>query len=98
MGVIEVSTLSALRAHMTELIDAKIAEHGGRIVKTRVDGILIEFTSIVDVTSCAEEVQREIAAHNAEIQEDKRVIFRIGATLGDVIIKATDVLDDGINR
>ena len=62
---------------MMELIDAKIAEHGGRIVKTMVDGILLEFTSIVDVTSCAEEVQREMAVHNAEIQEDKRVIFRI---------------------
>ena len=97
MGVDEVGTLAALRAHRPELIDAKIAEHGGRIVKTMGDGLLLEFPSVVDATTCAIEVQEGMAARNAEAPDDKRIIFRIGVNLGDIIIEGEDILGDSVN-
>jgi class 3 adenylate cyclase len=97
MGVDEVGTLAALRAHRAELIDAKIAEHGGRIVKTMGDGLLLEFPSVVDATTCAIELQEGMAARNAEVADDKRIIFRIGVNLGDVVIEGDDILGDGVN-
>jgi adenylate cyclase len=97
MGVDEVGTLAALRTHRAELIDDKIADHGGRIVKTMGDGLLLEFPSVVNATACAIEIQEGMAVRNAEIPGDKRIIFRIGVNLGDIIIEGEDILGDGVN-
>jgi TolB-like protein/class 3 adenylate cyclase/tetratricopeptide (TPR) repeat protein len=97
MGADEEGTLARLKAHRSQLIDPKIADHRGRIVKTTGDGMLAEFASVVDAVRCAVEVQRGIADRNAEIPEDKRIAFRIGINLGDVIIDADDIYGDGVN-
>src|SRR5215469_756065 len=78
MGADEEATLERLKAHRRELIDLKIKEHQGRIVKTTGDGLLVEFASVVDAVRCAVEIQRAMADRNADISADKRVIFRIG--------------------
>ena len=97
MGVDEDGTLAALRAHRAEMIDGKIAEHGGRIVKTMGDGLLLEFPSVVDATRCVIEVQQGMAARNQGINKDQRITFRIGVNLGDIIIEGEDILGDGVN-
>ena len=97
MGADETGTLAALRAHRAELIDATVAEYGGRIVKTMGDGLLLEFPSVVDATACAVRVQTSMAARNAEVAEDQRITFRIGVNLGDIIIEGDDILGDGVN-
>jgi TolB-like protein/cytochrome c-type biogenesis protein CcmH/NrfG len=97
MGVDEVGTLKALKNHRAELIDAKITEHGGRIVKTMGDGLLLEFPSIVNATECALEIQTAMADRNDDIDEDRRITFRIGINLGDIIIEGEDILGDGVN-
>ena len=97
MGADEAGTLAALHAHRAVLIDAKIAEHGGRIVKTMGDGLLLEFPSVVEATQCAIEVQQGIAERNEGVDEGKRIIFRIGVNLGDIIIEGEDILGDGVN-
>lgn len=97
MGIDEVGTLTALRAHRAALIDPKIAEHGGRIVKTMGDGLLLEFPSVVDATDCAIAVQEGMAARNDGTDEDKRIEFRIGVHVGDIIIEDEDILGDGVN-
>jgi len=97
MGVDEEGTLASLRAHRSELIDAKIAEHGGRIVKTMGDGLLLEFPSVVNATQCVIEVQQNMAERNDGIDEDKRIVFRIGVNLGDIIIDGDDIHGDGVN-
>ncbi len=97
MGVDESGTLAALKAHRRELIDAKIAEHDGRIVKTTGDGLLLEFPSVVDAVRCAVEVQRGMAERNAGVAPDKRLDFRIGINVGDIIIDGDDIFGDGVN-
>jgi TolB-like protein/tetratricopeptide (TPR) repeat protein len=97
MGADEEGTLARLKAHRTEVIDPKIAEHRGRVVKTTGDGILIEFSSVVDAVRCATEVQRAMAERNAEIPDVKRIEFRIGINLGDIIIDGSDIHGDGVN-
>ncbi len=97
MGADETGTLAALRAHRSELIDPKIAEHGGRIVKTMGDGLLLEFPSVVNATKCAVEIQEDMAARNADVPDNKRILFRIGVNLGDIIIEGEDILGDGVN-
>ncbi len=97
MGVDEVGTLKALQKHRAELIDDKIAEHGGRIVKTMGDGLLLEFPSVVNATECALEIQTSMAERNHDIDEDRRITFRIGINLGDIIIEGDDILGDGVN-
>jgi class 3 adenylate cyclase len=92
MGADEEGTLAALRAHRRELLDPKIAEYRGRIVKTTGDGLLIEFASVVDATCCAVEVQRGIKERNVSVPQDKRLQFRIGINIGDVIIEDSDIL------
>src|SRR5580700_2861976 len=87
MGVDEEGTLAALKAIRRELGDPKIAEHRGRIVKTTGDGLLVEFPSVVDAVRCAVEVQHAMADRNAGIPADKRIDFRMGINLGDVIIE-----------
>ena len=97
MGVDETGTLSAMRAHRAELIDPKIAEHGGRIVKTMGDGLLLEFPSVVNATQCVIDVQQGVAARNEGTDEDKRITFRVGVHLGEVVIDGDDILGDGVN-
>ncbi len=97
MGIDEAGTLGALRAHRAELIDPMIAEHNGRIVKLMGDGALVEFASVVDAVGCAVEIQRGMAVRNASVPDDRRIAFRIGVNLGDVIIEGDDIYGDGVN-
>jgi len=97
MGEDEEGTLAALKAIRRELTEPKIAENRGRIVKTTGDGLLVEFPSVVDAVRCAVEVQREMALRNAEVPEARRIEFRIGINLGDVIIDEHDIYGDGVN-
>ena len=90
-------TLAALKAHRRELIDPKISEYGGRIVKTTGDGLLLEFPSVVDAVRCAVDVQRGMAQRNAGIAPDKRFEFRVGINIGDIIIDGDDIHGDGVN-
>ena len=91
MGVDEEGTLAALKACRRELIDPKIAEHQGRIVKTTGDGALVEFPSVVDAVRCAMEIQRAMAERKAAIPEDRRIEFRIGINVGDIIFDDGDI-------
>jgi adenylate cyclase len=97
MGEDEEGTLAALKALRRELIDPMIAEHRGRIVKNTGDGMLVEFPSVVDAVRCAAEIQRGMTERNADIPGDKRISFRIGVNLGDVIVEAEDIFGDGVN-
>ena len=97
MGADEEGTLNRLKAHRRELVDPKIREHHGRIVKTTGDGMLVEFSSVVDAVRCAVEIQRAMVDRNAETTEDKRITFRIGVNLGDVIADSGDIYGDGVN-
>ncbi len=93
----EEGTLAALRAHRAELTDPKIAEHGGRIANTAGDSLLIEFPSVVEALRCALEIQAGMAGRNAEITAERRIEFRVGINLGDVVEQAGDLLGDGVN-
>ena len=97
MGVDEEETLERLKAHRRELVDSKIREHRGRIVKTTGDGMLVEFTSVVDAVRCAVEIQRGMIDRNANTAAEKCIAFRIGINLGDVIIDGDDIYGDGVN-
>jgi adenylate cyclase len=97
MGLDEAGTLARLRAHRRELIDPKIAEHRGRIVKTTGDGILIEFPSVVEAVACAVAVQRGMAERNTLVPEEERIVFRVGVNLGDIIVEDDDIHGDGVN-
>jgi len=97
MGVDEEGTHERLQAHHRELVDPKITEHSGRIVKTTGDGRLAEFPSVVDAVRCAAEVQRAMIHREAGIPEDRRIRFRIGINLGDVIVEDGDIFGDGVN-
>jgi class 3 adenylate cyclase len=90
-------TLSALKAHRRDVIDPKVAEYGGRVVKSIGDGLLMEFPSVVDATRCAVDVQRALAARNADVPADRRIAFRMGVNVGDVIIDGDDIFGDGVN-
>jgi adenylate cyclase len=97
MGADEEGTLSRLNVHRREFLEPKIADHRGRIVKRTGDGILIEFASVVDATRCAVEIQHGMVERNASIPQDKRIEFRIGIHVGDVIIEDGDIFGDGVN-
>jgi adenylate cyclase len=97
MGADEEGTHERLKAVRRLVTDPKIEEHRGRIVKTTGDGLLVEFASVVDAVRCAVEVQREMALRNLEVEADKRISFRIGINLGDIIIDDTDIFGDGVN-
>jgi adenylate cyclase len=97
MGADEERTLAQLKAHRRGLVDPKITEHRGRIVKTTGDGMLVEFASVVDALRCAVEVQRSMAERNAGISQEKRIEFRVGINLGDIIIDEGDIYGDGVN-
>ena len=97
MSADEEGTLAQLKSHRSAIVDPKIAEHRGRIVKTTGDGLLMEFASVVDALRCAVEVQRGMAEWNADIPQDKRIEFRVGIHQGDVITEAGDIFGDGVN-
>jgi adenylate cyclase len=97
MGADEEGTLARLKACRGELLDPKIAEHRGRVVKTTGDGILIEFPSVVDAVRCAMDVQRDMAGRNADVTDEQRIEFRVGINLGDIMIDAEDIHGDGVN-
>ncbi len=97
IGADEEGTLDRLKAHRRDLIDPKIREHQGRIVKTTGDGLLAEFASVVDAMRCATEVQRGMLDRDAELDDERGIRFRIGINLGDVIVEDGDILGDGVN-
>src|SRR6201993_5357037 len=97
MGVDEEGTLERLKALRRELLDPKIAEHNGRIVKTTGDGVLVEFASVVDAVRCAVEVQQAMPERNPGVAADSRIELRIGINLGDVIVETDDLYGDGVN-
>jgi adenylate cyclase len=97
MGADEEGTHAQLKAHRQVLVDPKITEHHGRIVKTTGDGMLVEFASVVDAVRCAVEVQRGMVARNSDVAEDRRIEFRVGINVGDIIIDGGDIFGDGVN-
>ena len=97
MGVDEGGTLATLKSHLSTVFDSKISEFGGRIVKTTGDGLLVEFASVVDAVRCAVDAQRGMAERNAGVVTDKRIDFRIGINVGDIIIDGDDIFGDGVN-
>ena len=97
IGVDEGGTLQAFKAIRAELFDPKIAAHNGRLVKTTGDGFLVEFSSVVDALRCATELQAGMAERNATIPTDKRIEFRIGINVGDVVVEDGDIFGDGVN-
>jgi class 3 adenylate cyclase len=97
MGEDEAGTLDVLRVHREGLIEPKIAEHEGRIVKLMGDGVLAEFPSAVEAVQCGVEIQHALAQRNADIPEDKRMAYRIGINLGDIIVEGDDIYGDGVN-
>jgi adenylate cyclase len=97
MSANEVATLTALKDHRAQLIDPKIAQHQGRIVKLTGDGMLVEFPSVVNAVECACTIQREMRARNADTPSERRIEFRVGINLGDVIVDDDDIFGDGVN-
>ena len=97
MGADEEGTHERLQTHFRELVNPKIEEHRGRIVKNTGDGFLAEFASVVDAVRCAVEVQRGIAERNVDVPTEKRIELRIGINLGDVIAEGEDIFGDGVN-
>ena len=97
MGADEEGTLAQLKAHRRALVDPKITEHRGRIVKTTGDGMLVEFASVVDAVRCAVEVQRGMVDRNADVPQENRIEFRVGIHQGDIIIDGGDIFGDGVN-
>jgi adenylate cyclase len=96
MGLDEVGTARTLREHRA-VADALVSKHGGRIVKTTGDGVLLEFPSVVDAVECAVVVQAVMAERNEGVPADRRMLFRIGINLGDILIEGDDILGDGVN-
>ena len=97
VGLDEEGTLARLKSLRRELIDPTVAEHRGRIVKTTGDGMLVEFASVVDAVRCAVAVQRATAAREASQLPERRIEFRVGINLGDVVVQDEDILGDGVN-
>ncbi|MDQ0562006.1 TolB-like protein/class 3 adenylate cyclase/Flp pilus assembly protein TadD [Rhizobium mesoamericanum] len=97
MGVDESGTLERLKACRRDLIDSTIEKHHGRIIKLMGDGALVEFPSVVDAVQCAAVIQRGMPDRNHGISEDKRIQFRIGVNLGDIIVEGDDIYGDGVN-
>jgi TolB-like protein/Tfp pilus assembly protein PilF len=97
MGADEEGTHDCLKSHLGELVNPKIREHRGRIVKNTGDGFLAEFASVLDAMRCAVEVQRGMAERNAGTPPEQRIEFRVGINLGDVIAEEHDIFGDGVN-
>jgi class 3 adenylate cyclase/pimeloyl-ACP methyl ester carboxylesterase len=93
----EAGTHSSLQVHRSQVLDPAIARHRGRIVKLMGDGLLAEFASVVEAVDCAAEIQREMAARNAGVENSRQIVFRMGVHLGDVIVDGDDIYGDGVN-
>ena len=98
MGVDEEGTLRQLKVYRKELVDPKITEHRGRMVKTTGDGMLVEFVSVVDAVRCAVDIQRGMAERNSSLPADKRIEFRIGINVGDIISDSNDIYGDATSQ
>src|SRR4029079_4695561 len=97
MGLDETGTLAALKAHRREMADGRIAEHQGRIVRLTGDDMLVEFPSVVNAVACGVEIQRKMLERNVDVPEDRRIQFRIGIHLGDIIVEDSDIYVEGVN-
>ncbi len=97
MELDEIGTLARLRTHRIELIDPVIARNNGNIIKTTGDGLLVEFQSVVSAVRCAVEIQLRMARRNIDVAEDRRIQFRIGINLGDIVFEEGDIFGDGVN-
>lgn len=97
MELDETGTLARLKAHRLELIDPAIAKNGGRIIKTTGDGMLVEFASATEAVESALEIQQRLARRNADVEPDRRILFRIGINLGDIVVDGDDIFGDGVN-
>jgi adenylate cyclase len=97
IGADEQGTLNRLRTVRTEIVNPAIAQHRGRIVKTTGDGLLVEFSSVVDALQCAVELQNALAECNAGIANEKRIDLRMGINVGDVVVEDGDIFGDGVN-
>ena len=97
MELDEEGTHRRLSVLQRELIRAQIDQHHGKIIKNTGDGALVEFASVVDAVRCAVEIQRRMRARNADVPNDRRIEFRIGVNLGDVIVEPNDIYGDGVN-
>jgi adenylate cyclase len=97
IGADEEGTLARLKAHRSEVIDPKIAEHRGRIVKTTGDGLLVEFASVVDALRCATQIQAAMGERNTAVPADTRIEFRVGIHQGDIVVEDGDIFGDGVN-
>jgi TolB-like protein/class 3 adenylate cyclase/Flp pilus assembly protein TadD len=97
MEIDEVGTIARQRAHRQDLIDPVLHEHGGRIVKTTGDGLLVEFGSVVDALESAVRIQRAIAHTEAHLPKKRRIQYRAGINIGDIVIEGDDILGDGVN-
>src|SRR2546425_11790079 len=97
MGANESGTVTALETLRSDFINPKIGEHHGRIVKLTGDGMLVEFPSVVNAVACAVEIQRRMVERNAGVPGDRRIEFRIGVNLGDIIVEDNDIFGDGVN-
>ena len=97
MGIDEEDTLARLKDHQRAIFEPKVAEHHGRIVKTTGDGALVEFASVVDAVRCAVEIQRGMGERNADVPPERRIEYRIGINVGDIIIDGSDIFGDGVN-
>jgi adenylate cyclase len=97
MGMAEAGTMTEIRRHRTELIDRAIADHRGRVVKYTGDGMLVEFQSVVNAVACAAEIQRSMCERNKDVPQDRRIEWRIGVNMGDVLVEDGDIFGDGVN-
>src|SRR5215469_7221116 len=97
IGADEEGTLDRLRSIRTDVIDKKISEHRGRVVKTTGDGLLVEFASVVDALRCATAIQNALAERNAGVAVEKRIEFRVGIHQGDIVVEDGDIFGDGVN-
>src|SRR5437588_6553116 len=97
MSADEAGTLEALKTARADFVDGRIAQHQGRIVKLTGDGMLVEFASVVNAVRCAAEIQRAMRDRNVDLPQDRRIEFRIGVNLGDVIVEGDDIFGDGVN-
>ena len=97
MAADEAGTIARQKAHRAGLIDPKIAQYGGRIVKTTGDGLLVEFPSVVDAVHCAVEIQHAMPEREAQRPEAERIRYRVGINLGDIVLDGEDILGDGVN-
>ncbi|MER8425006.1 adenylate/guanylate cyclase domain-containing protein [Mesorhizobium sp. M1403] len=93
----ESGTLARLRTHRIELVDPAIAKNKGRIIKTTGDGMLVEFQSVTDAVKCAVEIQQRMKRRNSDVPQERRIEFRIGINLGDIIFDDDDIFGDGVN-